>query len=127
MEQSTIPRDGCWNLRNKKVAEGVHLHSWGLLCFAQDRDLGPAKIDMFLDSFISVAEELGIQVENKEPPIAYAGSQTDVEKSLKNAWATVAHRCGDQPQLLMCLLPSSNVFLYGMYINIVFISDIGFS
>lgn len=83
------------------------------MCFAPDRDLAPTKIDAFLDSLIAVAQELGIEVKNTEPPILYGhNNPAEVERILNGAWSTIGKRCGDQPQLILCLLPTTNVTLY---------------
>ena len=37
-EANIIPRDGSWNLRDKKVAAGATLGSWAVLSFIKEKE-----------------------------------------------------------------------------------------
>ena len=52
-EHSFQPRDGSWNLRDKKVAQGAVLGSWSVIAFGSERDFPTQSIQAFI-------RELGI-------------------------------------------------------------------
>lgn len=38
-ESLITPRDGSWNLRDKKVVQPATLHSWGIVCFGSPKEM----------------------------------------------------------------------------------------
>jgi hypothetical protein len=114
LEATVTPKDGVWNLRDKKVAVGVHLVSWAIVCLAPRREISPAKIEAFVNELMAVCTDLGIHVENNHPSLLYCQSTNEVEQTLRQAWVTAGKESSSQPQLLLCLLPSPNIVPYGM-------------
>ncbi|KAF9087913.1 eukaryotic translation initiation factor 2C, 2 [Mortierella sp. AD031] len=79
-----VPRDGAWNLMNKKVSQGTTLGSWGIVVFGNERDCPIPQVNKFVRELILSCTETGMNIPNKSPP----------------------------PQLLVCILPNTGVPLY---------------
>ncbi|KAG0338651.1 hypothetical protein BG000_003640 [Podila horticola] len=106
------PRDGAWNLKDKKVASGATLGSWGVVVFGTERDLPLTFTQAFVRELIVTCTDTGMNIPNKQPPITYSNPHGDIEASLKAAWLKAGNAVKSQPQLLMCILPSTGVPLY---------------
>ncbi|KAF9168361.1 Eukaryotic translation initiation factor 2C [Actinomortierella ambigua] len=107
-----IPRDGKWNLRDKKVAAGAVLGSWSVVVFGNERDLPILAAQSFIRELVIVCQDTGLDVVNKRPPITYADPHGDIEGSLKQAWLRAGNAVKAPPQLLFCFLPNTGLPLY---------------
>ncbi|KAF9359202.1 Eukaryotic translation initiation factor 2C [Mortierella sp. AD094] len=107
-----VPRNGSWNLRDKKVAQGAVLGSWGVIVFGSEREASESQIRNFIRELGISFVETGMNVANKFPPIAYANPQGNIEGSLKNAWIQAGNAVKSQPQLLICILFNTGAPLY---------------
>lgn len=106
------PKDGSWNLRDKKVVQPAQLHSWAVVCFGQPRDMPQQKIDAFLREMISTCRDTGLTITNQHPPAIYGESLSDIEGTLRTAWNAAGEAVQSYPQLILCILPNSGVPLY---------------
>ncbi|CAG8434696.1 7785_t:CDS:10 [Diversispora eburnea] len=111
-EASFIPREGSWNLRDKKVAQGATLGSWSIVAFGSDTDFPHQSIQAFVRELIITCQDNGMNIPNKTPPIMHSNPQGDVESSLKQAWLRAGNAAKAQPQMLLCVLPNTGVPLY---------------
>ncbi|KAG0216514.1 hypothetical protein BGX28_000028 [Mortierella sp. GBA30] len=111
-EANITPRDGAWNLRDKKVTNGATLGSWGVVVFGNERDLPKSQVNAFLRELIVVCTDTGMQIPNKQPPINYANPHGDKEESLRKIWIEAGDLVKSMPQLLLCILPNTGVPLY---------------
>ncbi|KAF9951047.1 eukaryotic translation initiation factor 2C, 2 [Mortierella alpina] len=111
-EANITPRDGSWNLKDKKVTAGATLGSWGVLVFAREQECPDQQVKRFIRELIVVCTDTGMQIPNKQPPIAYANPHSDVEGALKKIWMEAGNSVKSMPQLLVCILPNTAVPLY---------------
>ncbi|KAF9362098.1 hypothetical protein BGX34_006708 [Mortierella sp. NVP85] len=111
-QANIIPRDGVWNLKDKRVAAGATLGSWGVIVFGNERNFPLTATQAFIRELIVTCVDTGMTIVNKEPPIIYANPQGDIESTLKNAWLRAGNAVKSQPQLLVCLLPYKGTPLY---------------
>lgn len=112
-EPLITPRDGSWNLRDKKVVQPATLHSWSVVCFGSEKDMPQRKIDGFLKELINTCKDTGLVVSNIRPPAIYADSNTsNVENVLSTAWNAAGEAVQAFPQLILCVLPNTGVPLY---------------
>ncbi|KAG0293797.1 Eukaryotic translation initiation factor 2C [Dissophora globulifera] len=107
-----IPQNGAWNLRDKRVASGATLGSWGVVVFGDEMQLPRGFVESFMRELIITCVDTGMEIINKEPPILYASPVGDIEGSLKMAWVRTGNAVKSQPQLLVCILPNTGVPLY---------------
>ncbi|KAG0229804.1 hypothetical protein BGW42_001330 [Actinomortierella wolfii] len=107
-----VPRDGAWNLRDKKVVEGAKLISWCAVVFGSERELPIPAAQGFIRELAVVCQDTGMDVVNKRPPIIYADPHGDIEGRLKQAWLRAGNAVKSHPQLLLCFLPNTGLPLY---------------
>src|SRR3954451_9124925 len=59
------PRDGSWNLRDKKVATGATLGSWACAVFGSERDYPVAAVQKFIRELVTTCQDTGMDIPNK--------------------------------------------------------------
>ncbi|KAF9208010.1 Eukaryotic translation initiation factor 2C [Haplosporangium sp. Z 27] len=106
------PNDGAWNLIGKKVAQGTTLGSWGVVVFGSERDVPTEQLNGFIRQLVITCTATGMNVPNKSPPCLYANTHGDIENALKTAFQRAGAAVKSQPQLLLCILPTTGVPLY---------------
>ncbi|CAJ0901466.1 3482_t:CDS:10 [Entrophospora sp. SA101] len=111
-ESNFQPRDGVWNLRDKKVATGSTLGSWSVVVFSSERDLPLLSIKAFIRELVVTCQNTGMKIPNVNPPVVHANPQGDIEGTLKQAWLRAGNHAKAQPQLILCVLPNTGVDLY---------------
>lgn len=111
-EPLITPREGSWNLRDKKVVQPATLCSWSVICFGSPRDMPQQKIDHFLRELIMTCRDTGLHISNPHPPAIYADPMGNVESSLHTAWQAAGEAVQSYPQLVLCVLPNTAVPLY---------------
>ncbi|RKO93090.1 Piwi domain-containing protein [Blyttiomyces helicus] len=110
-EPVITPREGAWNLRDKMVAQGVTLRSWSVVAFGAEQDYPVAAIKKFITLLVQTCEECGVFVQNRQPPISYAATNS-IEKTLIDAYMVAGNSFQERPQLIVCILPNTGVPLY---------------
>src|ERR1051325_527171 len=112
-EAALTPRNGSWNMRNKKVATGATLGSWACAVFGNERYYPMEVVKKFIRELVATCQDTGLNIPNKTPPIQHFNPQGDIEKSLRNIWLRAGNTAKSQPQLILCVLPNTGVQLYG--------------
>ncbi|OZJ02548.1 hypothetical protein BZG36_04506 [Bifiguratus adelaidae] len=112
-EAIVTPSFGVWNLRNKMVAEGATLKSWGVVCFAQPRDVPIGDIQRFVTEMCVTFQDTGMNVQQRQPPIMHADPNGNIEATLRELYLRTGNAVNYKPQILMCILPNTGVSLYG--------------
>ncbi|CAG8517980.1 1404_t:CDS:10 [Racocetra persica] len=97
-EAIIVPREGSWNLKDKKVAQGATLGSWSVITFGTDHEFPLQSVQAFLRELILTCQDNGMVC--------------DVESALKTAWLRAGNAAKAQPQLIVCILPNTGVPLY---------------
>ncbi|KAI8591999.1 Piwi domain-containing protein [Geranomyces variabilis] len=111
--QATIaPREGSWNLRDKRVAQGARLTSWAVIVFSPEREVSLFQVQKFLRELITTCRDTGMDVRQHQPPIRYANPQGNVEAILKAAYMDAGSASGIKPQMVLIILPHTGVPLY---------------
>ncbi|KAJ3053657.1 eukaryotic translation initiation factor 2C, 2 [Rhizophlyctis rosea] len=106
------PRDGTWNLRNKNFLAPSSLKAWGVVCFMHERDCPPAVREKFVNELCNTCTQLGMQMQNRSPPVLYANPAGNVEGALKSAFMQAGNAVSSRPQMLLIVLPNTGVPLY---------------
>ncbi|KAI3653322.1 hypothetical protein MP228_001269 [Amoeboaphelidium protococcarum] len=106
------PRDGSWNLRDKKVVQPATLHSWSIVCFGTPSDMPQGKIDLFLREMITTCRDTGLMITNPNPPALYGDPSGNIEAIMQAAWNAAGEAVQAYPQLIVCILPNTGVNLY---------------
>ncbi|CAO3587528.1 unnamed protein product [Absidia cylindrospora] len=103
------PASGSWSLRGKKLAMGATLKSWSVLSFARIND---PTIERFIRELTQKFIEAGMNVVMKNPPIASADPQGNIENAMKAAYLRTKNHAKFTPQLIVCILPTLSSNLY---------------
>ncbi|CAG8681311.1 7007_t:CDS:2, partial [Acaulospora colombiana] len=119
-DSSFAPRDGSWNLRDKKVANGATLGSWSVLAFGSERDFPHQSIKGFVRELVITCSDTGMNIPKRDPPVMHANPSGNVEEHLKQAFLRAGQESKQKPQLVLCILPNTGQQLYG---SIKFASD----
>lgn len=107
-EPELVPSQGAWNLRDKAVEFGCTVNSWAVLVFGRANE---NEVQGFVRELVTTAEDMGIRMEQKRPPILFATPQ--VESSVSNAYAKAEEASRANPQFILCILPTDDAGLYG--------------
>ncbi|CAB4424748.1 unnamed protein product [Rhizophagus irregularis] len=111
-EDTFIPKDGLWNLKNKKVATGATLGSWACAVFGSERDYPIGTIQNFIRELVNTCQVAGMNIPNRNPPIQHCNPQGGIENSLKQVWVRAGNSAKSKPQLILCILPNTGAPLY---------------
>ncbi|CAG8475082.1 5802_t:CDS:10 [Rhizophagus irregularis] len=111
-EDTFIPKDGLWNLKNKKVATGATLGSWACAVFGSERDYPIGTIQNFIRELVNTCQVAGMNIPNRNPPIQHCNPQGGIENSLKQVWVRAGNSAKSNPQLILCILPNTGAPLY---------------
>ncbi|PKC13872.1 Piwi-domain-containing protein [Rhizophagus irregularis] len=111
-ESIFTPRNGLWNLRDKKVATGATLGSWACAVFGNERDYPMSAIQKFIRELVTTCQDTGMNIPNKNPPIQHCNPQGPIETSLRQVWVKAGNLAKSKPQLILCILPNTGVPLY---------------
>ncbi|KAG9286308.1 hypothetical protein G9A89_014295 [Geosiphon pyriformis] len=106
------PRDGTWNLRNKKVATGATLGSWSVVVFGNEHGFPMQAMKNFVRELVITCTDTGMDIRNKTPPILHANPIGDVEGTIKQAWIRAGNLAKARPQLILIILPNAGEKLY---------------
>ncbi|CAB4439380.1 unnamed protein product [Rhizophagus irregularis] len=112
-ESRVRPNCGSWNLRDKKVINGAILSSWSVLAFLSYKDLPDQAIKLFVRELITTCQDTGMNISERDPPICRANPIGDTKESLQKAWLKARDKAwGAKPQLILCILPNTGLYLY---------------
>ncbi|KAJ3183568.1 hypothetical protein HDU85_001997 [Gaertneriomyces sp. JEL0708] len=111
-EANIAPREGSWNLRDKKVAQGATLTSWSVIVFGSERELPVVQVQKFLRELITTCRDTGVDIRQLQPPIRHANPLGSIETIMKAGYMDAGNASNRKPQLLLIILPNTGVSLY---------------
>ena len=59
-ESKITPRDGAWNLKDKRVAAGATLGSWVVVSFKNEKELPEQLINNFMRELVATCQDTGM-------------------------------------------------------------------
>ncbi|KAL3659245.1 hypothetical protein V7S43_015823 [Phytophthora oleae] len=108
------PRDGAWNMRNKKFHSPGQLTSWAVISMADDRFCNRASIETFFKAVIKQMGELGMRCPPKLPPILQKQRRDDsVRGMFQNAMKDATQAFRTPPQMIWMINPRMDAHAYG--------------
>ncbi|KAI8816009.1 Piwi domain-containing protein [Fimicolochytrium jonesii] len=105
--KEVIPRDGVWNMKDRKVARGMALHSWSVLIFAPEPMLPRSAVTTFVKKLVEVCKATGMEIQQEEPTLRY-GRDANVEDNLNASFRDAGENCRKRPQMILVILPDTN-------------------
>ncbi|SJK96831.1 uncharacterized protein ARMOST_00077 [Armillaria ostoyae] len=113
-KQATVrPRDGAWNLVDKKFSKPMSLGHWIVVIFMQQNRFSPDDAKRTITGLVQGCEAVGMQVPEKQPSFFYKNPQSNVDQSIFDAVAQNRAERKTTPTFIVCILPDgSNADLY---------------
>ncbi|KAK0217148.1 argonaute-like protein [Armillaria fumosa] len=107
------PKDGAWNLVDKKFTKPMSLGSWIVVIFLPPNRFSSNEAKETITGLIKACETVGMQVPEKQPLFVYKNPQDIVDKSIFDAVAQNRAERKTIPTFIVCILPDgSNADLY---------------
>jgi len=109
------PREGSWNLRDRRVYSTNALFAWGVIVFQDERRLPSNKVKNFIRELIVTCEDTGMDIRDKTPSIFYqspAANTNELERKISSFYKSVGDKHKKFPQLIFCILPNTGAKLY---------------
>ncbi|KAJ2813382.1 hypothetical protein H4S07_000728 [Coemansia furcata] len=107
-EERVATQEGRWEMNGRRVVGPAQLRAWTVLVFGHEQGMPGPLLRTFVNQFVKVSVELGIDVRETGPPVKYATAWNDIERTMGEAVA-LSKGC----QLVLCILPFNSVALYG--------------
>ncbi|KAJ2458584.1 hypothetical protein GGF42_001987 [Coemansia sp. RSA 2424] len=110
---SFAPQGGAWNMQNKRVSlAGAPLSYWAVLVLASQSHVPKPAVESFVRVLVSECEKTGYPVNEKRPPIVYGNLNSDIAREMEHACKSIRLPPDTAPQLLLVVLPSTDVHVY---------------
>ncbi|SJK96819.1 uncharacterized protein ARMOST_00065 [Armillaria ostoyae] len=107
------PRDGAWNLVDKKFSKPMPLGSWIVVIFVPQHHFRPDDANRMIAALVQGCEAVGMQVSESQPPFVYKNAQDNIDKSIVDALTQTTTGRKTRPTFIVCILPDrSNADLY---------------
>ncbi|KAI0766861.1 argonaute-like protein [Trametes elegans] len=113
--QPTIrPRDGAWNMIDKKFYKPASIARWCVVIFERQGSFRPDVAQRMVEGLLRAFQEGGMTVGEQDPIIEWANGSNDVANFLKS----VGRQCYEKndrsggPSLIVAVLPEASVELY---------------
>lgn len=108
------PRDGAWNMRNKKFVNPAQLKSWAVINCCDQRRCSPGDLHKFFKAVIRQMGELGMRCPSQLPPIVNKqGPRGSVRAAFTEAVQSARSTFREPPQLIWMVNPMSDQHAYG--------------
>ncbi|PBK85517.1 Piwi-domain-containing protein [Armillaria gallica] len=113
-KQATVrPKDGAWNLVDKKFSKPMSLGHWIVVIFMQQNRFSPDDAKRTITGLVQGCEAVGMQAPEKQPSFFYKNPQSNVDQSIFDAVAQNRAERKTTPTFIVCILPDgSNADLY---------------
>uniref|UniRef100_A0A0A9GCU2 AGO911 n=1 Tax=Arundo donax TaxID=35708 RepID=A0A0A9GCU2_ARUDO len=112
-ESRFCPRDGSWNMRNKKVVSGAKISNWACVNFCHD--LQQRDVQKFCFELVKMCRNTGVDIVDLRLPI-FTLRPDQVEADLPRCHQEVQKMLrGQKIDLLLAILPDKNGGLYGNF------------
>ncbi|KAK0493443.1 argonaute-like protein [Armillaria luteobubalina] len=113
-KQATVrPRDGAWNMVDKKFSKPMSLGHWIVVIFMQQNRFSPDDAKRTITGLVQGCEAVGMAVPEKQPSFFYKNPQSNVDQSIFDAVAQNRAERKTTPTFIVCILPDgSNADLY---------------
>ncbi|KAJ3829936.1 argonaute-like protein [Lentinula raphanica] len=116
-DASVIPRDGAWNMAEKKLFKPESISRWVMVVFeSQNRFRKDTEVSV-VRSFIEGCQSVGMNVEEKNPIVKYASGQGGylrIKDELRQAGLECVqkHKVNKGPDMLLIILPDGGNDIY---------------
>ncbi|KAJ3844614.1 argonaute-like protein [Lentinula raphanica] len=116
-DTSVIPRDGAWNMTEKKLFKPETISRWVMVVFETQNRFRKDTETSVVRSFIEGCQSVGMNVEEKNPIVKYASGQGGyprIKDELRQAGLECVqkHKVNKGPDMLLIILPDGGNDIY---------------
>ncbi|RDX40439.1 argonaute-like protein, partial [Lentinus brumalis] len=114
-KQPTIkPRDGEWNLIDKKFYQTVPIQRWIVVVYERQQRFRLQSAQDLVAGFVSMFQAVGIEVREIDPIISYQDASGNIAEQLRGVGRQCLHKHHNQggPQLVVVVLPEVSADIY---------------
>ncbi|KAK0209999.1 argonaute-like protein [Desarmillaria ectypa] len=113
-KQPTVrPRDGAWNLVDKKFSKPMSLGHWIVVIFMPQNRFSPDDAKRTITGLVQGCEAVGMPVPEKQPLFFHKNPQSNIDQSIVEAVKQNQAERKAIPTFIVCILPDgSNADLY---------------
>ncbi|KAJ1971850.1 hypothetical protein H4R33_007142, partial [Dimargaris cristalligena] len=112
-EPTIRPRDGSWNMRDKRLVMGADLPSYGILVLDRQSEQNSRMVLDFMQQFNNNLRNMGIRVPSGRPQIEFGHPMQDMGSNLRKAWDSGRKAFGALPKIIYVVLGSTAAVIYG--------------
>ncbi|GAA5913476.1 hypothetical protein JCM6882_001971, partial [Rhodosporidiobolus microsporus] len=112
-QQQVRPNNGVWQIRGQKLASAARIERWLVLVFDSDRFFDVRDAQSAVMNLVAAAEDLGLHIGDKQPPIHYVPRGGDVPTTIRELGSQLMQSHGGPPDLVVCFLPRKPCDQYG--------------
>ncbi|GJE88333.1 protein argonaute [Phanerochaete sordida] len=110
---NVIPRDGKWNMIDKKFFKPCAIDNWVIVIYEMIQRFGDRDAQDMIKGLLQACNAAGINIREKDPLVCWENAQQNVAVHLTNAGRKCIDKNGSPPQLIVVVLPSQgNTGLY---------------
>ncbi|KAF8627134.1 hypothetical protein AX17_006353 [Amanita inopinata Kibby_2008] len=111
-ERSIGPRNGAWNMQDKKFYKPVAINQWILMIYERQQRFKPEAVQKMIQDFVSACASVGMAVNEKNPIVKYEQGQGDIIDQLKRAGGECMKTRRSLPNLIVVVLPDNGDDIY---------------
>ncbi|KAF8313410.1 Piwi-domain-containing protein [Clavulina sp. PMI_390] len=106
------PKDGAWNMINKKFYSPCTIRNWGVMVFERRQRFGDQAVAEMIQGLGRSCHETGIRGLPPDPIVEWGNGQGDIIAQLKGLGQAVNRKGGAFPDLLVVILPEGSTDIY---------------
>ncbi|PBK62796.1 hypothetical protein ARMSODRAFT_1024562 [Armillaria solidipes] len=108
-KQATVrPKEGSWNLVDKKFTKPMSLGSWIVVIFVPPNRFSADNAKDTIKGLVKGCEDVGMQVPEKQPLFVYKNPQSIVDQSIFDAVMQNRKERNTLPTFILCILPDGS-------------------
>ncbi|RPD71863.1 argonaute-like protein [Lentinus tigrinus ALCF2SS1-7] len=114
-KQPTIqPRDGEWNLIDKKFYQPATINRWVVVIYERQQRFRPEMAREMVSGFVPMFRATGMQIRETDPIISYQHSAGRIADQLREVGRQCFEKNGKQggPELIVVVLPDNSADMY---------------
>jgi len=111
-ELKITPRDGSWNMIDKKFYRPVEILRWVVVVYANRSRFNDPVAQEMVGGLVNGCRKVGMRIADDTPIIKWENGQGNIGQQLRNAGAECAARSGGGPNMIVVVLPDGGDDIY---------------
>ncbi|KAI0081731.1 argonaute-like protein [Panus rudis PR-1116 ss-1] len=111
-QPSIVPRDGAWNMIDKKLYKPVIIERWVVVVYERPNRFRQDSADDMVRGLLEACQAVGITVLEKDPIIRWENAQGRISDQLRAAGSACNQKNKGFPKLIVAVLPEGATDIY---------------